>query len=176
MIDSAYSATYLWDYRCIHGFPSRSSLNLTSPTRWWTTWSSPLDTWGVRISTLIHQATTIFMLWELWFYIKYVLSIGFTVTLGLLTWLQKSWHVWTKHHVKFFQSGLGHVSADKQTPSAIDYLGHMKEAVELERRQKSRPLKDMLSGLVSQYNKMATQKRHRIDAQKKSLVYNMRLG
>lgn len=76
--------------------------------------------------------------------------------------------------------GLGHVTSDKQTPSALDYLGHMREAVNLEKRMmkpgSSRPLKDILSGLVATYNRMATAKKHRIDANRKALIYNMLLG
>ena len=71
------------------------------------------------------------------------------------------------------------MSADKQTPSAIDYLVHMKEALEIERRlgkAQTRPLKDMLSSLVATYNRMATTKAHRIDANKKALIYNMLPG
>ena len=71
---------------------------------------------------------------------------------------------------------MGHVTADKQTPSAIDYLGHMKEALAVERRLgkgQTRPLKDMLGALVATYNKMATTKSHRIDAAKKAMIYNM---
>ena len=40
----------------------------------------------------------------------------------------------------------------------------------------SRPLKDILSGLVAIYNRMATAKKHRIDANRKALIYNMLLG
>lgn len=73
--------------------------------------------------------------------------------------------------------GLGHVTADKQMPSALDYLGHFKEALELERRLArpgvSKALKDMLNALVATYNKMATNKRHRVDANRKSVTYNM---
>lgn len=71
------------------------------------------------------------------------------------------------------------MTADKQTPSAIDYLGHMKEALAIERRLgkgQTRPLKDMLSALVATYNKMTSTKSHRIDANKKSLIYNMLPG
>ena len=73
--------------------------------------------------------------------------------------------------------GLGHVTADKQMPSALDYLGHFKEALEIERRLArpgvSKALKDVLNVLVATYNKMATNKRHRVDANRKSVTYNM---
>lgn len=74
---------------------------------------------------------------------------------------------------------MGHVTADKQTPSALDYLGHMKEAVAIEKRlqkQPPRPLKDLLNSLVATYNKMTTSKRHRIETGKKNLIYNMWLS
>ena len=75
--------------------------------------------------------------------------------------------------------GLGHVTSDKQTPSAIDYLGHMKEAVSVEKRLQKpphKPLKDLLNGLVATYNKMTTSKRHRIETGKKSAIYNLWLN
>ena len=62
-------------------------------------------------------------------------------------------------------------------PSALDYLGHFKDALEIERRLLkpgvSRALKDVLNSLVATYNKMATSKRHRVDASRKAVTYNM---
>lgn len=71
------------------------------------------------------------------------------------------------------------MSSDKQSPSAIDYLGHMKEAISVERRLHKGPpraLKDMLQTLVATYNKMCTNKRYRLDAARKGMVYNLLLG
>jgi len=73
--------------------------------------------------------------------------------------------------------GLGHVTSDKQTPSAVDYLGHFLQAIELEKRMQkqgqSKPLKDMLNGLCATYNKMAVSKKHKIDSHKRGLIYNL---
>lgn len=69
------------------------------------------------------------------------------------------------------------MTADKQAPSALDYLGSMKEAVSLERRQAkqgtSRALKDVLAKVVTEYNKMCTNKLHRITTERKKLVQNL---
>lgn len=74
-------------------------------------------------------------------------------------------------------SGLQHVTSDKQAPSALDYLGAMKEAVALEKRLDrkgaSKALKDLLGKCVAEYNKMCSNKRHRIDSDKKKLVMNL---
>ncbi|CAL1173958.1 unnamed protein product [Cladocopium goreaui] len=84
-------------------------------------------------------------------------------------------------HIKEFMTGyrirLGHVTSDKQTPSAVDYLGHFLQAIELEKRMQkqgqSKPLKDMLNGLCATYNKMAVSKKHKIDSHKRGLIYNL---
>ena len=69
------------------------------------------------------------------------------------------------------------MTADKQMPSALDYLGHFKEALEIERRLArpgvSKAVKDLLNTLVATYNKMTTSKRHRVDANRKAVTYNM---
>ena len=72
------------------------------------------------------------------------------------------------------------MTADKQSPSCLDYLGHFKEALAIEKRLlrpgASKALKDMLSSLVATYNKMATNKKHRVDAPRKAMIYNLFLG
>ena len=69
------------------------------------------------------------------------------------------------------------MTADKQAPSALDYLGSVKEAVALERRQAkqgtSRALKDVLAKVVAEYNKMCTNKNHKITTERKKLVQNL---
>lgn len=73
-------------------------------------------------------------------------------------------------------SGLGHVTSDKQIPSALEYFGHFKNAVSLEKRLlkpgASKALRDILNLLAAQYNKMTTNKKHRIDTAKRALIYN----
>lgn len=72
------------------------------------------------------------------------------------------------------------MTAEKQTPSAIDYVGHMKHALEIEKRLlkpgQSKALRDILGSLCATYNKMAKVKKHRIDAQRKAMIYNLLLG
>ena len=79
--------------------------------------------------------------------------------------------------LKFVNWGIQHVTSDKQAPSALDYLGSMKEAVSLERRQAkqgtSRALKDVLAKVVAEYNKMCTNKLHKITTERKKLVQNL---
>lgn len=73
---------------------------------------------------------------------------------------------------------MGHITSEKQSPSAIDFLGDLKQAIVVERRMArgSKPLKDLLSKVVADYNRMVTVKHHRIDGSRRSLVYNMFLG
>ncbi|CAK9078998.1 unnamed protein product, partial [Durusdinium trenchii] len=73
---------------------------------------------------------------------------------------------------------LGHVTSEKQSPSAIDFLATMQEAVQLEKRlasktSSSKALKDLLNSSIAQYNKLVTKKEHRIDGRKKIMVYNL---
>ena len=78
----------------------------------------------------------------------------------------------------FVNQELGHVTAEKQSPSAIDFVGTVRSAIDLERRMAvktsgPKALKDLLAKVVSEYNKMVTVKRHRIDGAKRSLCYSM---
>ena len=56
----------------------------------------------------------------------------------------------------------------------------MKHAVELERRAAkpgvSKALKDVLSRCIAEYNKMTTNKKHRIDSDKRKLISNLLLA
>ena len=69
------------------------------------------------------------------------------------------------------------MTSDKQSPSPLDYLGNLKEAVALERRMAktgvSKALKDVLAAVVASYNKMCTNKKYRIDSDRKKLVMNL---
>lgn len=80
----------------------------------------------------------------------------------------------------FQQSGIQHVSAQKQAPSAIDFLGSMKEAVSIERRLAksgtSCALKDLVQRCVAEYNRMVTQRKHRIDTGIKNMIVNLFFG
>lgn len=73
------------------------------------------------------------------------------------------------------------MTSEKQSPSAIDFLATMQEAVQLEKRlasktSSSKALKDLLNSSIAQYNKLVTKKEHRIDGRKKIMVYNLPLG
>lgn len=76
-----------------------------------------------------------------------------------------------------FSLGLANVTAEKQAPSPLDYLGTMKQAVELEKRSAkpgtSKALKDCLNRCIVEYNRMVSNKKHRIDTDKRKLVHNM---
>ena len=83
-------------------------------------------------------------------------------------------------YMQRFSLGGANVTAEKQAPSPLDYLGTMKQAVELEKRAAqpgtSKALKDCLNRCIVEYNKMVTNKRHRIDTEKRKLVQNMFLA
>ena len=76
--------------------------------------------------------------------------------------------------------GVQHVTAEKQAPSPIDFLGAMKEAVAIEKRLcksgQSKALRDVLSRCVGEYNRMVTKKSHKVDTAVKNLIMNMFLG
>lgn len=73
--------------------------------------------------------------------------------------------------------GIQYVTAQKQAPSAIDFLGAMKEAVSIEKRVAtggtSKALRDVLARCVGDYNKMVTKKAHRITTEIKNMVMNL---
>lgn len=75
----------------------------------------------------------------------------------------------------FVHPETGFVSAEKQAPSPVELVAELSQAVDLQRRQKQAPLRDLLSKIVAEYNRMVTQKRHRLDACKKALVLNLTL-
>ena len=92
------------------------------------------------------------------------------------------WFCWSCGSFKIYRegyciSGLGHVTSEKQSPSALDYLGSMKGAVELERRATkpgtSKALKDVLGRCIAEYNRMVSNRRHKIDTDKKKLITNL---
>lgn len=88
-------------------------------------------------------------------------------------------YVLNLHGKPVSSSGIQFTSAEKQSPSPIDFLGRLKESVELERRVSkpgtSRALRDVLSRCVGEYNRMVTQKKHRIDTPTKNLIMNLPL-
>ena len=77
---------------------------------------------------------------------------------------------------------MGYVTSEKQVPSALDIVGSLRSAVEIERRLSaskggaSKALRDVLQRCVTEYNRMTTNKRHRIDTGRKTLSYNLSLG
>lgn len=77
--------------------------------------------------------------------------------------------------------GVGYVTAEKQSPSALDLLGAMSQAVATERRLasarpgSSKALKDLLGKCISEFNAKITNKKHRIDTHRKNLIYNLML-
>ena len=73
---------------------------------------------------------------------------------------------------------MGFVTAEKNSPSPISILADIQKAVELEKklgRGKS-TLRDVLGRVVSEFNKMNANKRHRIDSGRKALLLNMLLS
>ena len=130
---------------------------------------SPSGGCGARTPTGTTQAISIFTHFDSW-YGKgtnfdplqiLILMMGGNLFATVLNWIQ----------------GLGHVTSEKQAPSALDYLGAMKEAVALEKRAcqpgTSKALKDVLNRCIAEYNKMCTNRRHRIDSDKKKLILNL---
>lgn len=75
-------------------------------------------------------------------------------------------------------SGIGYVTSEKVAPSPITILADMKCAIEIEKRQSRgarSSLKDCLNRVIADYNRSVTVKKHRVDGQRKQLIYNLRL-
>lgn len=69
------------------------------------------------------------------------------------------------------------MTAQKQSPSALDFVGAIKEAVALERRvapaSVSKALKDVVARCTAEYNRMVSKKAHRIDTPMRNLIMNL---
>lgn len=76
--------------------------------------------------------------------------------------------------------GVQQVTAEKVSPSPIDFVALMQQAVAIEQRLEragvSKALKDTLTRCVGEYNRMVTKRSHRIDTQLKCLILNLFLG
>ena len=72
---------------------------------------------------------------------------------------------------------MGYTTSEKQTPSPISMAADIREAIEAQRKSgrmgQKTPLKDCLTATVALYTKLCTNKRHRIESNRRSLVYNM---
>lgn len=127
---------------------------------------SPSGGCGARTPTGTTQAISIFMHFDSWY--------GKGTNFDPLFWF---WWLVETFLQQFWIQGLGHVTSEKQAPSALDYLGAMKEAVALEKRAcqpgTSKALKDVLSRCIAEYNKMCTNRRHKIDSDRKKLILNL---
>ena len=73
---------------------------------------------------------------------------------------------------------LGHITAEKQSPSPVSMYADVAAAISVERRlgRSKATMKDLLGRVCAEYNKMTTIKKHRIDGARKSLLYNLLLG
>ncbi|CAL1154103.1 unnamed protein product [Cladocopium goreaui] len=68
------------------------------------------------------------------------------------------------------------VTAEKQVPSPINIMADIKETIAVEKRlnrQGRGALKDILGKVIAEYNKFCSNKRHRIDSTRRSLIYNL---
>ena len=84
---------------------------------------------------------------------------------------------WTKVHW-VVQLRLGYVTAEKQAPSPISILADISEAIKIHRRLSPGkvPLRDAMTKVIAEYNRIVTVRRHRVDSARRSLIYNLLLG
>ena len=71
------------------------------------------------------------------------------------------------------------MSQEKQAPTPVQLVAELKQAVEIEKRQsksKSSALRDVLTRVIAEYNRMVTNKKHKIDSSRKALVLNLTLN
>jgi len=140
--------------------------------------------WGAASPILLRLRTTSCKVWASW--LNYMLNLVgphcvSTCDIPMLNAVIL--HCISMQHWTLPDSEIGHVTAEKQTPSAIDFLANIRSAIDMERRiatakggtGSSRALKDVLGKVVSDYNKLVTVKKHRIDSGKRALCYNMLL-
>ena len=84
-------------------------------------------------------------------------------------------HYHHSHHPE-----LGHSTAEKQKPSPLQFLADFRSAIGIEKRLAKAGaktnLKDLLAKVAAEYNKLCTLKSHRVDTNKRQLIYNMFLG
>ena len=74
---------------------------------------------------------------------------------------------------------MGFVTAEKIEPSPITIMGEINQAIQVEKsfvRGGRAGLRDLLSLTVTNYNRMVTNKRHRIDSGRKALILNLLFG
>jgi len=69
---------------------------------------------------------------------------------------------------------LGQETAEKQAPSALDFVGHFGKALQSEIESgKKLPMSQAIGQLVSAYNAKIKVKRWRVDSSKKRIVLNL---
>lgn len=132
--------------------------------------------WNVAMSTSATPRITTCIRWDssqtpsnlLNVFLRYVLSPN-----------NKNVFTWACFRTCLGHPELGFVTAEKVVPSPIGVVADIHQAVMIERRSTRNgdkiPLKDVLNSVIAQFNKMTTVKRHRIEKNRKQLVYNMSL-
>lgn len=72
------------------------------------------------------------------------------------------------------------MTSEKQAPSPISMAAEIGEAIKAEKAAgrcgAKTPLKDSLGKVIAEYNKLTTIKRHRIESNRRALIYNLPLG
>lgn len=71
--------------------------------------------------------------------------------------------------------GLGFVTAEKIQPSPLAIVGDISQAINIEKRmtRTRTALKDVLNRVVADFNRLTTNRKHRIDSARKGLIYNL---
>lgn len=67
------------------------------------------------------------------------------------------------------------MTSEKVSPSPISMFADVSMAISVEKRmgKQKMPLRDLLNRIVADYNRMTTIRKHRIDSNRKNLVYNL---
>ena len=72
---------------------------------------------------------------------------------------------------------MGFVTSEKISPSPLTIVSDLGKAIELERMMTTSrsklPLKDALSKVIADFNKLVTVKKHRVDTSRRNLCYNL---
>ena len=76
------------------------------------------------------------------------------------------------------RQGIGNLTAEKQAPSALQYLAEFTKSVGLERKAggeaaRRRSQKELLNRVIAAYNKTVSVKRYRVEGERKRLIFNL---
>ena len=93
-------------------------------------------------------------------------------TLGTQCWQ----YLFTPQPIRpIFAWGLGQETAEKQAPSALEFLGQFRKAIELMKKNSGRqvPLAQCLGACIADYNRNTIHRKFKVDSWKRKIIHNL---